>query len=57
MELEQEEKQETPSISLHAISGDHVPETMKVSGKIRSVLAMVLLDLGSSYNFISESLA
>ena len=30
MELELEEEQETPGISLHAISGDHVPETMKV---------------------------
>ena len=57
MELELEEEQETPSISLHAITGDHTPETMKVSGKIGSISAMVLLDSSSSHNFISESLA
>lgn len=52
-----EEETETPGISLHVMSGNIAPETMKVAGCIQAVSTTVLLDLGSSHNFVSESLA
>ncbi len=39
------------------MSGHSAPDTMKVAGQIYSLFTMVLLDLGSSHNFFSESLA
>lgn len=51
------EETETPEISLHAMSGNNALETMKVAGCIQAVSTTVLLDSGSSLNFVSESLA
>ncbi|GMY22855.1 hypothetical protein FCV25MIE_18096, partial [Fagus crenata] len=39
------------------MSGHSAPDTMKVAGQIYSLSTMVILDSGSSHNFVSESLA
>uniref|UniRef100_A0A2N9GX58 Integrase catalytic domain-containing protein n=1 Tax=Fagus sylvatica TaxID=28930 RepID=A0A2N9GX58_FAGSY len=57
MELEELEEIETPGISLHAMRGRDGPETMRVAGLIQAVSTTILLDSGSSHNFVSESLA
>jgi hypothetical protein len=57
MELEELEEIETPGISLHAMRGRNGPETMRVAGLIQAVSTIILLDSGSSHNFVSESLA
>jgi hypothetical protein len=57
MEIEPLEDHELPEISLHAISGHSAPDTMKVAGQIYSLSTTMLLDSGSSHNFVSESLA
>lgn len=54
MDVESNDEQETPGISLHAISGDNSPYTMKVLGSIQAVSTMVFLDSGTSHNFTSE---
>ncbi|KAK0572903.1 hypothetical protein LWI29_000220 [Acer saccharum] len=46
-----------PEISLHAISGSRAPETMRVRGNIGCISTIVLVDSGSTHNFISEVLA
>lgn len=48
---------DAPGISLHAIAGIRAPETKRVKGKIGNIGAVVLIDSGSSHNFISEKLA
>jgi hypothetical protein len=57
MELEELEEIETPGISLHAMRGRDGFETMRVAGLIQAVPTTILLDSGSSHNFVSESLA
>lgn len=57
MDVESNDEQETPGISLHAISGGNSPNTMKVLGSIQAISTMVLLDSGTSHNLISEGLA
>ena len=57
MELEELEEIETLGIYLHAMCGRDGPETMRVVGLIQAVPTTILLDSGSSHNFVSESLA
>ena len=57
MDLVQPEELESLEIPLHAISGDHAPDTMRVVGQVQETPMTVLLDSRSSHNFISESLA
>ena len=57
MDVESNDEPKTPGKSLHAISGGNSLNTMKVLGSIPVVSTMVLLDSGSSHNFISEGLA
>ncbi|KAA8534461.1 hypothetical protein F0562_031978 [Nyssa sinensis] len=48
---------EAPAISLHAISGTHTPQTMKVRGTLGKYRVIVLLDSGSTHNFLKEDVA
>ena len=57
IDLVQPEELESLEIHLHAISGDHALNTMKVVGQVQETPMTVLLDSRSSHNFISESLA
>ncbi|GKC97941.1 retrotransposon gag domain, retroviral aspartyl protease [Tanacetum coccineum] len=47
---------ETAGISLHAILGKPHPTTMKIQGKLNSTEVLILVDGGSTHNFISDIL-
>jgi hypothetical protein len=46
-----------PVISLHALSGISAPQTLKIKGYIKHKLVVVLIDSGSTHNFIHRRLA
>ncbi|XP_038985807.1 uncharacterized protein LOC103721475 isoform X2 [Phoenix dactylifera] len=48
---------ETPEISLHAIAGTRAHETMRVKGSLRHRAVIMLVDSGSTHNFVSERVA
>jgi hypothetical protein len=43
-------------ISFHAIAGTAHPQTLRVMGRLRSKEVMVLIDSGSTHNFIDQSI-
>jgi hypothetical protein len=45
-----------PVISLHALSGISAPQTLKIKGYIKHRLVVVLIDSGSTHNFIHRRL-
>ena len=45
------------AISYHAMSGDLVPQTLRFQGIIGSQCVSVLLDTGSTHNFIQSRIA
>nr|GEU83661.1 hypothetical protein [Tanacetum cinerariifolium] len=47
------DQEETAEISLHAILAKPHPTTMKVRGNLHSIEVLILIDGGSTYNFIS----
>jgi hypothetical protein len=51
------EEEDTPEISLHAITGKDPTETMKTYGGIGLLKFFVLVDSGSTHNFMSLSFA
>ncbi|XP_042983164.1 uncharacterized protein LOC122312586 [Carya illinoinensis] len=44
-----------PEISLHAITGSLNPRTMRVKGKVGSQWATILIDTGSTHNFLDPA--
>ncbi|KAJ0018816.1 hypothetical protein Pint_12123 [Pistacia integerrima] len=56
-QIEVHQIEESPAISLHAIAGTHTPQTMWVTGTINHRTVSVLLDFGSTHNFLKEELA
>ncbi|KAL5565238.1 hypothetical protein UlMin_028402 [Ulmus minor] len=49
--------QHDPEISFHALTGWTSPRTMRVAATIGSQTVMVLIDSGSTHNFLSEKVA
>ncbi|TXG66291.1 hypothetical protein EZV62_007566 [Acer yangbiense] len=56
MEIE-EEVDSDPKNSLHAMAGGHTSETMRLFGSIMGQSVMILVDSGSTHNFISSQAA
>nr|POE82991.1 hypothetical protein CFP56_14267 [Quercus suber] len=57
LDLELEASQAVPKISLHALSGVSTPQTMPVIGLIRGRRLYILIDNGSTHNFVSLKFA
>ena len=47
----------TPTISCHALDGINTPQTLKIEGYIKNKKVIVLIDSGSTHNFIQCKLA
>ena len=46
--------EEAPVISLHALTGITDYNTMRVKGKIKNQLINILIDTGSTHNFVDQ---
>nr|GEW79336.1 transposon Ty3-G Gag-Pol polyprotein [Tanacetum cinerariifolium] len=55
--LEQNPDASHAEISFHAISGSINPQTLRLPGKIKNKEVVVLIDDGSTHNFIDQALA
>jgi hypothetical protein len=47
----------TPTISCNALAGTNTPQTLKIEGYIKNKKVIVLIDYGSTHNFIHYKLA
>ena len=56
-ELGEESHDSQPIISFHALSGFTAPQTLKVVGFLKKQKVTVLIDSGSTHNFINKKLA
>uniref|UniRef100_A0A2N9I1L0 Reverse transcriptase n=1 Tax=Fagus sylvatica TaxID=28930 RepID=A0A2N9I1L0_FAGSY len=56
-EIQPEEMDENLSISLHAIAGTPTPQTMRVKANVEGKVVIILIDTGSTHNFMSENMA
>ena len=54
-EVKQDTGESIPEISYHAIAGTKHPQTIRVLGKLKNKDIMVLVDAGSTHNFIDQS--
>ena len=55
-EIMEEEIPKEAELSINSTVGINGPKTMKLSGKIKDKEVMVLIDSGTSHNFINRSL-
>jgi hypothetical protein len=49
--------EEVPEISLNAITGTPTPKTMRIVGWVKGQQVIVLIDSGSTHNFLDENFA
>ncbi|RVW92477.1 hypothetical protein CK203_042670 [Vitis vinifera] len=56
-DIEEKEDNDELEISLHAMAGSPAPQTMQIHGVINQQSLIVLIDSGSTHNFIEERLA
>lgn len=52
LHIEPIEDDPAPQISLHAIAGTKTPQTMRIVGRLRHCTLTILIDSGSTHNFI-----
>ena len=52
-----EEEEELATVSMHAMAGIAAPQTLKIQGYIKKHKVLVLIDSGSTHNFIDKKLA
>ena len=52
-----EVEETTPEISLYAIYGTQIPQTMHIKGIIGRLVVTVLVDSRSTHNFLSQDIA
>jgi len=52
-----EPEEDIPEISFHALAGTNHPQTFRVIGKVGKMQVTVLIDGGSTHNFIDQSTA
>ena len=45
-----------PIISLHALLGTRDSQTIKLQGKIKNLIVMILVDTSSTHNFIDQNM-
>lgn len=50
--FEVEDNEDNPNISLHAITGPGTSRTMRVSGSLHNQELVILIDSGSTHNFV-----
>jgi hypothetical protein len=55
--ITQDEEDDTLEMSLHAITGKDTPETMKIYGRFGRSVFLVLINSGSTHNFMCLALA
>lgn len=55
--VENQEQEPDAGISIHAISGSKGTNTIKIQGKIKNRPISILIDSGSTHNFIAQGLA
>lgn len=46
-----------PGISIHALSGSPNPRTMRLIGRVLGCVVVILIDMGSTHNFMDPSIA
>ncbi|KAJ0028613.1 hypothetical protein Pint_35931 [Pistacia integerrima] len=51
------QEETVPEISIHAMVGAHTPQTMRVSGLLYNKPMSVLIDTGSTHNFLDPQIA
>lgn len=56
VQFEQDTQETIPEISFHAMAGTKHPQTIRVSGKLKNKEVTVLIDGGSTHNFIDQSI-